>query len=184
MCRARGQHVLSRRHIPRVSVRTMERRSRRETRSHFEPWRYCCRRVEHRARRVQHRALVVSRLESARASLLRRRRPPRQVVKRSTLPTAGLGLFTAVPRRQGEDICDYVGVILDAPYRSALDSFSTSTPRRSLDDKTYLMRLGPRCYVDASEFALAGPARAFVVGGRRDVCCFAPFAHSRQHLLP
>jgi len=60
------------------------------------------------------------------------------VVKPSSLgPACGLGLFTAVPRRRGDEICQYAGTALAT--REAL----------RLRDKSYLMRLGPARYVDA-----------------------------------
>lgn len=47
------------------------------------------------------------------------------------------GLFTTVARREGEVVCIYEGTVL--PTREAL----------KVEDKSYLMRLGEQCYIDA-----------------------------------
>ena len=47
------------------------------------------------------------------------------------------GLFTTVARRAGEVVCIYEGTVL--PTREAL----------KMQDKSYLMRLGEQCYIDA-----------------------------------
>ena len=59
------------------------------------------------------------------------------VVRSSSLPGCGLGLFTAIPRRRNDLIATYSGTSLD-----------THTALR-LEDKSFLMRLGPNRYVDA-----------------------------------
>ena len=56
----------------------------------------------------------------------------------SSIPGAGLGLFAKRPFREGDLICTYFGRLL-----------STSQAMR-LENKTYLMRLGPDMYLDAS----------------------------------
>lgn len=50
---------------------------------------------------------------------------------------AGQGLFTAEPILMGSKICEYTGTVLCT--KEAL----------KLEDKSYLMRLGPQVYVDA-----------------------------------
>ncbi|KAF4734766.1 hypothetical protein FOZ62_017769 [Perkinsus olseni] len=63
----------------------------------------------------------------------------------SGLPQCGLGLFTAVRRRSGEEICSYHGRVLHGnPPKDA--------------DRTYLMRLAASVYVDAAE-DLSAPGR-------------------------
>eukprot|EP00611_Tribonema_gayanum_P011116 TRINITY_DN21267_c0_g1_i1.p1 TRINITY_DN21267_c0_g1~~TRINITY_DN21267_c0_g1_i1.p1 ORF type:complete len:162 (-),score=24.34 TRINITY_DN21267_c0_g1_i1:361-798(-) len=59
-------------------------------------------------------------------------------VRQSCIAGAGLGLFTLGSRKAGEHICIYTGTHLG--LRDAL----------RCKDKAYLMRLGPRCYVDAA----------------------------------
>ena len=58
------------------------------------------------------------------------------VVKTSRLPGAGLGLFAVRAFAVGELVCEYTGTVLDSAARS-------------LEDKSYLMRLGEGVFVDA-----------------------------------
>eukprot|EP01029_Cantina_marsupialis_P005726 TRINITY_DN16237_c0_g1_i1.p1 TRINITY_DN16237_c0_g1~~TRINITY_DN16237_c0_g1_i1.p1 ORF type:complete len:563 (-),score=128.44 TRINITY_DN16237_c0_g1_i1:448-2136(-) len=60
-------------------------------------------------------------------------------VKTSIIPEAGKGLFASTELLNKKVICVYSGTIYDT--KTAL----------KLDDKTYLMRLGPETYVDARE---------------------------------
>jgi hypothetical protein len=62
---------------------------------------------------------------------------PVPCVRVSTIPEAGCGLFAARDYATGEVIGDYRGLV-----------FSTAEAIR-VADKSYLMRLGPQCYVDA-----------------------------------
>ena len=58
------------------------------------------------------------------------------VVKTSRLPGAGLGLFAVRAFAVGELVCEYTGTVLDSAARS-------------LEDKSYLMRLGEGIFIDA-----------------------------------
>jgi hypothetical protein len=58
------------------------------------------------------------------------------VVKTSRLPGAGLGLFAVRAFAVGELVCEYTGTVLDSAARS-------------LEDKSYLMKLGQGVFVDA-----------------------------------
>ena len=58
------------------------------------------------------------------------------VVRTSRLPGAGLGLFAVRAFAVGELVCEYTGTVLDSAARS-------------LEDKSYLMRLGEGVFVDA-----------------------------------
>ena len=58
------------------------------------------------------------------------------VVKTSRLPGAGLGLFAVRAFAVGDLVCEYTGTVLDSAARS-------------LEDKSYLMRLGEGVFVDA-----------------------------------
>ena len=62
-------------------------------------------------------------------------------VAESYIPSGGLGLFTTQARAQGEEICYYTGTQI-----RFLDALR-------LPDKSYLMRLGPQCYIDARQHA-------------------------------
>ena len=57
-------------------------------------------------------------------------------VKTSRLPGAGLGLFAVRSFAVGDLVCEYTGTVLDSAARS-------------LEDKSYLMRLGEGVFVDA-----------------------------------
>lgn len=62
------------------------------------------------------------------------------LVKQTTLPgCVFLGLFAGTDFKQGSVICKYTGKVLQT--REAL----------RLEDKSYLMRLGEQCYVDAKD---------------------------------
>ena len=59
--------------------------------------------------------------------------------KESLIEGAGRGLFSTEAREEGDLLCKYEGTVL-----------RTAEALR-LEDKTYLMRLGTQCYVDARE---------------------------------
>mmetsp|Transcript_13242 Transcript_13242/g.31078 ORF Transcript_13242/g.31078 Transcript_13242/m.31078 type:complete len:196 (+) Transcript_13242:150-737(+) len=58
-------------------------------------------------------------------------------VKQSRIQGAGEGLFTRVPFKKGEVVCCYESATI-IPTRDAI----------RLEDKSYLMRLGPQKYID------------------------------------
>jgi hypothetical protein len=60
-------------------------------------------------------------------------------VGESLIPGAGLGLFSTRAREKGELLCRYHGTLL------------RTCEALRLADKSYLMRLGPQCYVDARD---------------------------------
>ena len=62
-------------------------------------------------------------------------------VQRTTIEGCDFhGLFTNRPFSKGEILCKYTGRIL------------RTTDALKLEDKSYLMRLGEQCYVDAREY--------------------------------
>ena len=78
------------------------------------------------------------------------------VVKTSRLPGAGLGLFAVRAFAVGELVCEYTGTVLDSAARS-------------LEDKSYLMRLGEGVYacgdwVDRTGHASWSTEKAVVTG--------------------
>ena len=90
------------------------------------------------------RSALLERVPHERLRVVATDEPPRPppppnadvVVKTSRLPGAGLGLFAVRAFAVGELVCEYTGTVLDSAARS-------------LEDKSYLMRLGEGVFVDA-----------------------------------
>ena len=90
------------------------------------------------------RSALLERVPHERLRVVATDEPPRPppppnadvVVKTSRLPGAGLGLFAVRAFAVGELVCEYTGTVLDSAARS-------------LEDKSYLMKLGQGVFVDA-----------------------------------
>lgn len=164
--------MLSRRRVQSVSVRTMERRSLRATRSHVEPWSYRCRRVENRPRRIQHRALVVSRLESARASLLRhRRRLARSSSARRSRPPASASSRPYQGDRAKSSATTSASFSTRLPLYGSLSRNLSSLPPLVAASPTRPISCASAHAATSTRVSRPRVLRDFVVGARRDVCC-------------
>ncbi len=77
-------------------------------------------------------------------------------VRESSIPGAGRGLFATAPFAAGTVIAHYTGTVL------------RSAEAVKLKDKSYLMRLGPQCYIDSSDEAAHGHVLARYINDARN----------------